>query len=60
MVSKAGLNTLFHFFPKPNRTGTAFGWFNNFQVFSPVLFTGNIGDGRFDQNFSERDPFSAV
>jgi hypothetical protein len=60
MVSKAGLNTLFNFFPTPNRTGTSNGWYNNFQVFSPVTFTGNIGDARFDHNFSERDRLSAV
>ena len=60
LVSKAGLNTLFNFFPKPNRTGTGNGWFNNFQVFSPVTFTGNIGDARYDHNFSDKDRVSAV
>jgi hypothetical protein len=60
LVSKAGVNTLFNFFPKPNRTGTGNGWFNNFQVFSPVTFTGNIGDARYDHNFSDKDRVSAV
>lgn len=60
LVSKAGLNTLFNFFPKPNRVGTNNGWFNNFQVFSPVTFTGNIGDARFDHNFSDKDRLSVV
>jgi len=60
LVSKAGLNTLFNFFPKPNRTGTGNGWFNNFQVFSPVTFTGNVGDARYDHNFSDKDRLSAV
>jgi hypothetical protein len=60
LVSKAGLNTLFNFFPQPNRPGTAFGWFNNFQVFSPVRFTGNLGDARYDHNFSDKDRLSVV
>src|SRR5882762_5227491 len=60
LVSKAGLNTLFKFFPMPNRPGTGNGWFNNFQVFSPVTFTGNIGDARYDHNFSDKDRLSAV
>ena len=60
LVSKAGLNTLFNFFPMPNLPGTGNGWFNNFQVFSPVTFTGNIGDGRFDEDFSDKDRLSVV
>jgi hypothetical protein len=62
LVSKAGLNTLFNFFPMPNSplTATGFGWYNNFQVFSPVTYTGNIGDGRFDHNFSDKDRLSVV
>jgi hypothetical protein len=59
-VSKAGLNTLLNFFATPNLPGTNFGWFNNFQVDSPVTFTGNIGDARFDHNFSNNDRLSVV
>lgn len=62
LVSKAGVNTLFNFFPMPNSpaTATGFGWYNNFQVFSPVTYTGNVGDGRFDHNFSDKDRLSVV
>jgi len=60
LVSKAGVNTLFNFFPQPNEPGTNHGWYNNFQVFSPVTFTGNIGDGRFDHDFSDKDRLSVV
>ncbi|MGB9404229.1 MAG: carboxypeptidase regulatory-like domain-containing protein [Candidatus Acidiferrales bacterium] len=60
MVSKAGFNTLFDFFPNPNLTGTNFGWFSNFQAYSPVTFTGNLGDARYDQEFSSKDHFSVV
>lgn len=59
-VSPAGLNTLINFFPTPNLPGTNFGWFNNFQVFSPVNYTGNLGDGRWDQDFSSKDRLSVV
>src|SRR4029077_19750483 len=60
LVSKAGVNTLFNFFPQPNLIGTNNGWYNNFQVFSPVTFTGNIGDARYDHNFSDSDRLSVV
>jgi hypothetical protein len=60
LVSKAGVNTLFNFFPMPNLPGTDNGWFNNFQVFSPVTFTGNLGDARYDQDFSDKDRLSVV
>jgi hypothetical protein len=62
LVSKAGLNTLFNFFPMPNSplTATGNGWYNNFQVFSPVTYTGNIGDARYDHNFSDKDRLSVV
>jgi hypothetical protein len=54
-VSKAGLNTLLNFYPKPNVAGTHHGFFNNFQVHSPSTNSGNIGDGRFDWNLSNKD-----
>ncbi len=60
LVSKAGLNTLFNFFPYPNLTGNSFGWYSNFQAYSPVTFSGNIGDARFDQEISAADRFSVV
>ena len=59
-VSKAGLNTLLNFFPKPNLPGTGNGFFRNFQVNSPVDNTGNTGDGRFDLNISQRDQLYVV
>ena len=59
-VSPAGLNTLLNFFPKPNLPGNSFGWYSNFQAFSPVRFTGNLGDGRWDHDFSSKDRLSAV
>lgn len=54
-VSKAGMNTLLNFFPKPNLTGTDNGWFNNFFADSPVTNTQNQVDARYDENFSEKD-----
>lgn len=54
-VSTAGMNTLLNFFPKPNLPGTDNGWFNNFFVDSPVTYTQNQVDARYDQNFSDKD-----
>ena len=59
-VSKAGLNTLLNFYPKPNLPGTGFGFFRNFQVHSPVDETKRTGDGRFDLNLSQRDQLYVV
>ena len=54
-VSKAGLNTLLNFFPKPNLAGTDNGWFNNFFVDSPTNSSQNQVDARYDQNISDKD-----
>jgi Carboxypeptidase regulatory-like domain len=54
-VSKAGLNTLLNFFPKPNLAGVHNGFFQNFQVHSPVNNTGRTGDSRFDWSLSDKD-----
>jgi len=59
-VSQAGVNTLLNFFPKPNLTGTHFGWYNNFAVHSPVTNNAKTGDARLDQNFSSKDRLSVV
>ncbi|MFZ0293832.1 MAG: TonB-dependent receptor, partial [Candidatus Sulfotelmatobacter sp.] len=59
-VSKAGVNTLLNFFPKPNLTGTHNGWYNNFAVDSPVTDHAKTADARLDQNFSSKDRLSAV
>jgi hypothetical protein len=59
-VSKAGLNTLLDFFPKPNLPGTANGWYDNFQVFSPVSDTNNKVDSRFDMALTSKDHLYAV
>lgn len=59
-VSKAGLNTLLNFFPKPNLTGTHNGWYNNYAVHSPVTTHAKTADARFDQSFSSKDRLSAV
>jgi Carboxypeptidase regulatory-like domain/TonB-dependent Receptor Plug Domain len=59
-VSQAGVNTLLNFFPKPNLTGTHFGWYNNFSVHSPVTNDAKTGDARLDQNFSSKDRLSVV
>jgi len=61
-VSKAGLATLQDFFPSPNLPGKpgTNGWFNNFQTYVPTNFTGNLGDARYDHNFSDKDRFSVV
>ena len=54
-VSKAGLNTLLNFFPKPNLPGVHNGFFQNFQVHSPVTINGKTGDSRFDWNLTDKD-----
>jgi hypothetical protein len=59
-VSKAGLNTLLNFFPKPNLPGTDYGWFNNFLVHSPTNLHNKQADARLDQNFSTKDRLSVV
>jgi len=59
-VSKAGVNTLLNFFPKPNLPGTHYGWYNNFAVHSPVTNHNKTADARADQNFSGKDRLSAV
>jgi len=59
-VSKAGLNTLLHFFPKPNLAGTNFGWFKNFLVSAPNDQTLKLADARLDHNFSNNDRLAAV
>jgi hypothetical protein len=59
-VSQAGLNTLLNFFPKPNLPGTHNGWFNNFQVFSPVTDKNNKVDSRFDMVLSSKDRLYSV
>jgi outer membrane receptor protein involved in Fe transport len=59
-VSPAGLAIFNDFLPSPNLPGTDHGWFNNFQVHSPVKFTARNADARLDQNFSDKDRLSAV
>jgi hypothetical protein len=59
-VSKAGLATLLNFFPKPNLPGVHHGFFQNFQVHSPVRNSGRTGDGRFDLSLSSKDQLFAV
>src|SRR6267378_58257 len=59
-VSTAGLNTLMKFFPQPNLPGTSHGWFDNFQVHSPVTFHQKLADARLDHNFSDNDRLSFV
>jgi hypothetical protein len=54
-VSKAGLNTLMNFFPKPNLTGIDNGWFRNYAVYSPVNFNFNQVDSRYDQVITDKD-----
>jgi len=54
-VSKAGLNTLMNFFPKPNLTGIDNGWFRNYAVYSPVNFNFNQVDTRYDQVITDKD-----
>ena len=59
-VSKAGLNTLLNFFPRPNRTGTSNGWYNNFAVHSPTTTHSRSADARLDQTFTSKDRLSVV
>jgi hypothetical protein len=59
-VSKAGLNTLLNFFPKPTLAGSNFGWFKNFLAHAPIKATLELADARLDHNFSNKDRFSAV
>jgi outer membrane receptor protein involved in Fe transport len=59
-VSQAGVNTFNNFLPTPNLPGTDHGWFNNFQVHSPVKFDQRNADARLDQNFSDKDHLSAA
>ncbi len=59
-VSTAGLNTLLHFFPKPNVTGSDNGWFKNYLVSAPDKTISKVADARLDQNFSDNDRLSVV
>ena len=59
-VSQAGVNIFNDFLPSPNLPGTDHGWFNNFQVHSPVTDNSRNADARLDHNFSDRDHLSAV
>jgi len=59
-VSPAGLNTLLNFFPKPNVPGVHNGFFQNFQVHSPVNNSGRTGDARFDWSISSKDQLFVV
>ncbi len=59
-VSKAGLNTLLDFFPKPNLAGTNFGWFKNFLVDAPDDQNYKLVDARLDHNLSNNDRLAAV
>ncbi|HEY7351866.1 MAG TPA: TonB-dependent receptor [Terriglobales bacterium] len=59
-VSPAGLAIYNNFLPSPNLPGTDHGWFNNFQVHSPVKITSRNADARLDHSFSDKDRLSAV
>jgi hypothetical protein len=59
-VSAAGVNAFNDFWPSPDLPGKDFGWFNNFQVHSPVHLDQKNADGRLDHNFSEKDRLYAV
>lgn len=54
-VSKAGMNTLLHFFPKPNLPGIDNGYFRNFQAHAPTNSDSNQIDSRFDQALTSKD-----
>jgi hypothetical protein len=54
------VKTFNDFLPTPNLPGTDHGWFNNFQVHSPVKFDQRNADARLDHNFSDNDRLSAV
>jgi hypothetical protein len=59
-VSKAGLNTLLNFYPKPNLPGMRNGWFSNFSVYSPVNVNMNQVDARYDQVITQSDRLYAI
>jgi len=59
-LSPAGVAIYNNFLPSPNLPGTANGWFNNFQVHSPVRVNARNADARLDQNFSDKDRLSVV
>jgi hypothetical protein len=59
-VSKAGLNTLLKFFPKPNVQGADNGWFKNFLVHAPTKDDQKLADARGDHNFSNNDRLSGA
>lgn len=59
-VSNAGMNTMLHFFPKPNLPGIENGWFRNFQSHAPENDSTNQVDARFDQVISPKDRLYAV
>lgn len=54
-VSRAGLNTLQDFFPKPNMAGIDNGWYDNFFVDSPTSYEQNQIDARYDENLTQND-----
>jgi hypothetical protein len=59
-VSKAGLNTLLNFFPKPNLPGEDNGWFRNYSVYSPTKDDSDHVDSRFDMVISPKDRVYSV
>ncbi len=59
-LSPAGVQIFNDFLPSPNLPGTDNGWFNNFQVHSPVKYDQRNADARLDHNFSEKDRLAVV
>lgn len=59
-VSQAGLNTLLNFYPKPNLPGIDNGWFQNYQVYSPVNDNNDQVDSRFDMVITDKDRLYSV
>ena len=59
-LSPAGVKIYNDFLPSPNLPGTSFGWFNNFQVHSPVTYNQKNADARLDHNISDEDHLSVV
>ncbi|WP_263368480.1 TonB-dependent receptor [Edaphobacter bradus] len=59
-VSKAGMNTLLNFFPKPNLAGIDNGWFRNYQAWAPTSYNSDQADARFDQVITSKDRLYAV
>lgn len=59
-VSPAGMNTLLHFYPKPNLPGIKNGWFRNFQAHTPESRDTNQVDARFDLVITPNDRLYAV